>query len=313
MLPSLTMPKQRIEPSAEQIFYNDFNNTLHVEENNNTLALALNLGPGNWTVSDAGEVAYFLSRENEQYIVIDAPGKKTRLIQKKSAPLFLNLLLTRDGFYAAIPGYLLQGKRLESAALDFMGMRAIDCGAQFMFRLEDDGRLSYTKRGSSLRYYFSSADRKKTTAADPKTIWRIAFYDSFVDGFIPTMPPEFDGSFSALREAFQAAAKNHKISDCGTRLFAILSMPCFSSGTAETFEMLLNIDWFSQYTNCSNNFFPSARLFDILFTTTDTQTLLPQKTVVAKMLKWSKKYENALAIGQRAKPLNGENFKTIEL
>lgn len=58
MLLSLKTPKQRQVTPSGAVFYNDFDNTLHSELGSEHMALALNLGTYNWTVSKSDELAF---------------------------------------------------------------------------------------------------------------------------------------------------------------------------------------------------------------------------------------------------------------
>ena len=60
MIPSLRTPKQRIELPSGTAFFNDFANTLHMNRGEDeSYALAVNVGKVNWTVSEKDELIFF--------------------------------------------------------------------------------------------------------------------------------------------------------------------------------------------------------------------------------------------------------------
>ncbi len=311
MMLSLTTPKRRVVASDGTIFFNDFNDTLHVDLDGVQEPVALNLGTSNWTVSDAAEVAFLFHADGIPCLAIVDPRRHTRLIQPLSQHKLLNLLLLKDRFVAAIPGYLLVGRRDDRGALSWQGMRALDCGAGFQFQLEDSGLLSYTKRGSCLRFFCDLDNRGTTSAFDPQLLRTILFRQSFAPAYLPELTEE-DCTPPRLLSIFRDAAAHHGATDAGLRLFALLSL-LEQQGwrDRDTLPDLVALDWELQYSSGLDQPFPTMPLLRRLMQASDPVQLRPGRLIQTQLLKWSRKFEDGTVIGRWAKPLNRVPYSDI--
>lgn len=305
MILSLAAPKRRVTAPDGTIFFNDFNNALHVDLHGVQEPVALNLGTSNWTVSEQGEVAFLFHADGIPCLAIVNPGVHTRLFQQLSHHKLLDLILLKDRFVAAIPGYLLTGQRNEDGSLSWQRMRALDCGAGFRFRLEDDGLLTYSKRGSCLRYSYDLDTRKTSSVFDPAHLWSILFSQAFFPAFLPELPGEFSFAVSDLLDLFRDTAAHHAVSGSGLRLYALLSLLERSGqNTLSTLQELVALDWELQYANGLDEPFPTMQLMDKLFRAPSPAGLHPGRLIQSQLLKWSRKYEDGTIIGKWAKPIN---------
>lgn len=305
MILSLGTPKRRVTTPDGAIFFNDFNNTLHVDLHGVQEPVALNLGTSNWTVSQRGEVAFVFHADGIPCLAIIHPASHTRLFQQLSRHKLLDLLLLEDRFVAAIPGYLVTGQRNEDGSLSWKRMRALDCGAGFRFQIEDDGTLSYSKRGSSLRYLYDLDSRTASAVFDPQHLWNILFSQAFFPAFLPPLPDGFSFSSSDLLDLFRDTAAQHTVSASGLRLYALLSLLERSGqSTLATLQEMVALDWELQYSAGLDEPFPTVPLMDRLFRAPSPAVLHPGKLIQSRLQKWSRTHEDGTAIGVRAKPLN---------
>ncbi len=316
MIYSLRTPKQRIETPSGAIFYNDFANTMHMERGEEALALALNLGTSNWTVSDKDELAFFMPYEGEtRLVVIDTVTK-----QRKVMPVFpekyniIDLLITKTNFYAAIPGLLTVGNRAEDGTFIWQGMKAIDLGAGYRFTLEDDGRLAYTKRGTCSVFRYDPVTRKKEETPTPKRLWEMLFNHDFMPEYMPAFPGGGFPSISEFCDAFAEVASDHNVVDVGVRVYALLAfLRQFDVDTADVLDRLLAIDWELQYSQLIDEPFPSLLLFHKLFDYKSPEEIPKTKMMHRKMVRWSRIFETGKDFAKRARVVRSSQFEEILL
>jgi hypothetical protein len=301
MLLSLATPKQRVTAANGTVFFNDFNNTLHAEVNGVQEPVALNLGACNWTVSQQGEVAFLFHADGIPCLAIVDPVRHTRLIQQLRRHKLLDLLLLEDRFVAAIPGYLLSGRRGERGELCWQGMRALDCGAGFRFQVEDGRLLTYAKRGSCLRYRLDLTDGGRSAAFDQSRLWDILFRQAFAPDFRPPAPETPPENAAQLLDLFRSAAREHTVTDSGARLLALLTL--LPQADLDRVGVLIALDWEMQYTGGLDEPFPTLGLLNRLLRADDPAQLAPRKLNQSQLLKWSRSFEDGTGVGRWAKPI----------
>lgn len=316
MLPSLKTPKRRVELDNGVNFYNDFSNTLHVVMDGHDEGLAVNLGTSNWTVSPRGELAFFMLSEAGKKLVILDPVRKTRLMQAPPPEKFelINLLLCEETFYAAVPGILLHGKRDENGALLWTGMRAVDMGAGYLFQLEEDGRLSYTKRGTCDVFRYDPADRRTASAPTPKRLWEVLFASDFHPDYMPAFSGEGFPKISEFCDVFAEVAAGHKVSDVGVRVYALLSyLRPFRAETAELLNKLLALDWELQYSALIDEPFPSLLLLHEIYQYKNAAEIPTRKAMHRKIIRWSRMFETGKRFAAQARPVRGLDYTDVNV
>lgn len=305
MLQSLITPKRRVVTPDGTVFFLEFYDSLHVEVEGRQEPVALNLGTCNWTVSDAGEVAFFLQRDDGPYLAIVDPARRTRVLQSLRKHRLLDLILLPGRFVAAIPGYLVVGQRTPEGALSWSGMRAIDCGAEFRFSVDEGQVLSYSKRGSCMRHSYDLNTREASAAFWPARLRRILYRQAFVPAFLPDFPEGEPVTPALALEVFRTAAAGHTVSDAGLRLFSLLTqLERLPGADLDTLFTLVRMDWTLQYRQELDEPFPTMSLVQKLFTVRQADELAPDKLIQPQLMKWSKKFECAAVIGRRSKLIN---------
>lgn len=314
MLQSLTTSKRRVVTSEGTVFFLEFYDSLHVELNGRQEPVALNLGTCNWTVSDAGEVAFFFYHDDEPYLAIVNPARRTRIFQSLRQHRLLDLLLLKDRFIAAIPGYLVVGQRTAEGALSWTGMRAIDCGAEFHFWLDDSNVLCYSKRGSCMRHTYDLTTRQTGAAFWPARLRRILYRAAFSPAYLPDFPENQPITPALALDLLQDAAREHQITDAGLRLFTLLTLLNQLPGAGlEDLFTLVRMDWTMQYGHELDEPFPTMALVQKLFSVSSVQELVPGKLIQPQLMKWSKKFECSAVIGKRSKPINQVSYTDLRI
>ena len=316
MLYSLKTPKRRIETPDGANFYNDFSNTLHMEKGNVSMALALNLGTTNWTVSDSDELAFFMPCEADTQLAIIDPIRRKRIYQTPaSAQLnLINVLLTKDAFYAYVPGLLLRGIRDEHGVLLRKGIRSVDLGAGYLFQLEDNGILTYTKRGTCSVFSYDPVTRQTAEKRSPKRMWEVLFSADFLPEYMPPFTGARFPSIPELCEAFANAASDHKVSDVGVRVYALLSyLRQFEADTADVLDRLMALDWELQYSALINEPFPSVLLLQTIFRYKSPNEIPNTRLMHRKVMRWSRSFELNKSFAKQARPVNSGMFEDVRV
>lgn len=314
---SLTTPKRRVVTPDGTIFFNEFYDTLHVERSGGTPEpIALNLGSSNWTVSDAGEVAFFCQLDDQPHVVIVHPARRTRILQPLTRHPLLDLLLLEDRFVAAIPGYLVLGRRTPEGALSWTGMRALDCGTEFHFHTEPgpDGKpqLVYAKRGSCLEHTVALDTGEKAEAFSAQRLQRILFRLAFAPVFLPQLSPEVP-TLSGLLELFRQTAQTHpRLTEPGLRLMTLLFLLDRLPGASfDTLSALVRNDAVLQYAKGLDEPFPTMSLLQDLVTVSHAEQIVPGKLIQPQVVKWSRAFECAAVPGRRARLIRKIPYQDI--
>lgn len=312
MIYSLRTPKQRIETPSGANFYNDFGNTLHMERGKENLALALNLGKSNWTVSDKDELIFFMPYEGEvRLALVDTVTKQRRILAKPPEHYkIIDLLITEKNFFAAIPGLLLIGNRTEEGDFIWKGVKAIDLGAGYRFTLEDDGRLAYTKRGTCSVFRYDPKTRRKDETPTPKRLWDMLYNHDFMPEFLPAFPGGGFPSIPELCESFAEVGAKHNVKDVGVRVYALLTyLRQFDVDTAEVLDRLLALDWEMQYSALIDEPFPSILLFHRLFEFKTPEEIPVTRQMLRKMTRWSRLFETDQSFARQARFVRSSKFE----
>lgn len=303
MIYSLRTPKQRIEtPTAN--FYNDFGNTLHAERAGENLALAVNLGTSNWTVSDKDELVFFMKdAEDIRMALIDTVTKERRFLPKAPEQYnIIDLIITAERFYASIPGVLLTGKRDSDGSFIWKGIRTIDLGAGYLFTLEDDGRLAYTKRGTCGVFRYDPQTGKKEETPTPKRLWDMLYNHDFMPEYLPPFPGGGFPSIAELCDSFIEVAAAHHVKDVGVRVYALLAyLRQFDVDTADVLNRLLALDWEMQYSELIDEPFPSILLLHRLYQFKTPDEIPVTKLLHRKMTRWSRIFETDKSYARQAR------------
>jgi len=316
MIPSLRTPKRRVETADGANYYNDFSNTLHVALGDCDSGLAVNLGTSNWTVSTKGELAFLMPSDTGTQLVTIDPVRRCRMFQPSQTERFdiVNLLLGEDAFYAAVPGMLLAGKRDDAGVLQWAGMRAIDMGAGYLFQLEDDGRLAYTKRGTCDVFRYDPKTGRTEAAPTPKRLWQVLFSADFMPDYVPEFNGKAFPEISEFCDVFAQVAASHKASDVGVRVYALLSyLRLFNADTAEMLNKLLALDWDLQYTALINEPFPSLLLLHELFKYSDLGEIPVRKLMHRKIIRWGRIFETDKKFCSRARPVRLDGYTDVHV
>lgn len=314
MLLSLKTPKRRIATGSGAIFYDDFNNTLHADLGGGNMALALNLGTGNWTVSERDELAFFMPSDTGTQLVMIDPANRRRLFQSPGPEHFelIDLLLCAGRFYAAVPGMLVEGQRGADGALLWSGVRCVDRGAGYLMSLTDDGRLCYTKRGSCRVFAYDPKTRRTEGAPSPERLWQVLFSRSFLPDYLP---PFDGGGFLCVEELcslFARQAEEHRVSDVGVRVYALLSyLRGLDVPTAELMDLMLALDWQLQYSALIDEPFPSLLLLQEIYKYKDAGSLPRQKLMHRKLIRWSRQFETGKDFARRARCVRVDGFEDL--
>ena len=311
MLLSLRTPKRRVVTASGAVFYNDFSNTLHADLGGEHTVLALNLGTSNWTVSERDELAFFMPSDSGTQLVIADPTSRRRLFQgswpEKLEPV--DLLLRRDTFFAAVPGMLVEGPRGEDGRLLWTGLRCVDRGAGYLMRLTDDGRLCYTRRGTSCVFTYDHEARRTEELPSQERLWQVLFSRSFLPDYHPPFP---DCGFSSMEELcalFATQAATHRVSDVGVRVYALLSyLRGFDAPVPELMDLMLSLDWQLQYSALIDEPFPSLLLLQEIYMHRSAQNIPRPKLMHRKLTRWSRMFETGKDFARRARPVRADGF-----
>lgn len=311
MLLSLKNPKHRVITASGAVFYNDFSNTLHAELSDEHIALALNLGACNWTVSERDELAFFMPSDNGIRLVIIDPASRRRLFQSSWPENLepIDLLLRRDSFFAAVPGMLVSGPRGDDGRLLWTGLRCVDRGAGYLMRLTDGGLLSYTKRGTCGVFTYDPEARRTEESSSPERLWQVLFSRSFLPDFQPPFP---GGGFPSMEELcllFVAQAAEHRVSDVGVRVYALLSyLRGLDAPVPELMDLMLSLDWQLQYGALIDEPFPSLLLLQEIYRCKSAQEIPRAKLMHRKLTRWSRMFESGKDFARLARPVRSEGF-----
>lgn len=314
MLLSLKTPKQRLVTPSGAVFYNDFGNTLHAELPGESIALALNLGTCNWTVSEADEPAFFmLSDMGAQLVIIDT-AKRRRLLQNNWPENLepIDLLLTRTAFYAAVPGMLVSGHRDEDGALLWEGLRCVDRGAGYLMSLTDTGQLSYTKRGTCSVFTYDPVTCKTEEAPSPERLRRALFSHCFQPDYLPPFSGSGFPRVEELCDLFAAHAAAHKVTDVGMRLYALLSyLRGFGAPAQELAELCMALDWQMQYCALIDEPFPSLLLLQDIYKYRLADELPRVQLMHRRLTRWSRLFETGKDFARRARVVRSNEFENF--
>ncbi len=313
MIDSLRTPKRRVVLPDGTIFFSDFSDTLHVDMQGVQEPIGLNLGTSNWTVSETGEAAFLFRTDDAPCLAIVDPARHTRLFQPLRDRTLLDLILLERKFYAVIPGYLVSGVRQENGALSWKGMRALDCGAGFRIRLEDSGDLSYTRRGTYLRYRYDPDSRKVDSSFSLQRLWDILFRQAFAGDYRPALPEDGACSIPSLLLVLRREAAAHPLNDTGVRLYSLLSLLEREGAGTDTLLNLVGLDWKLQYSEGLDEPFPTLPLIQQLFQAEDPAALEPGKLYQKKVVRWSRQHEDDARLGRWSKPLNAAAYEDTVL
>lgn len=308
---SLSTPKHRIVTGSGLIFYNDFNNNLHVELDGVETPLALNLGLSNWTVSDTGEVAFMLRDSDGDFLAIVDSVKRTRVFQRIEKFKLLDLLMVDGRFVGVTSGILLTGSRKENGALNLKGMRTLAMGADFRIQAEESGTIIYTKRGSCRKWKYSLAERKSVSEFEPTLLWDALFANSFKN-WRPKMPKEPLFNADEIQNVLESGALEHEVTEAGVYLLALISLlQRRTEINAELLQSLVDYDWELQYTRRINKPFPTIDLLNSILKATDLTMLRAEKIRYQLLRKWCNEFEKGVAISRWAKPVSNSLFTDI--
>lgn len=314
MIYSLRTPKQRIETPTGANFYNDFGNTLHMERDRENLALAVNLGKSNWTVSEKDELVFFMLHQDEPRLaLIDTVTKQRKILPVNTEQYnIIDLLITADRFFASIPGLLVMGKRAEDGTFLWKGVKAIDLGAGYLFTLEDDGRLAYTKRGTCSVFRYDPKTGKKEETPTPKRLWDMLYNHDFMPEYLPPFPGGGFPSIAQFCDSFAEVAAAHNVKDVGVRVYAVLAyLRQFDVDTADVLDRLLAIDWELQYSALIDEPFPSVLLLHKLFQYKTPEEIPVTKLMHRKMTRWSRLFETDKTYARQARFVKSAEFEDV--
>lgn len=314
MLFSLRTPKNRIEMPNGDFFYNDFNNALHAEINGEHTVLAVNLGASNWTISTKGELAFLMPAVGGGIqLVITDPMTKQRVIQKPP-PRFdiYNILLTDDMFFAAVPSMLVAGRRGDNGEPVWSRVRSIDRGAGYLFQTDDGRSLGFTKRGSCSVFQYDTLTGEKTETPDSKRLEQILFTDAFLPSRLPDIQRDIFPSADMLLGVIEKTAAEHKLTDKGVRLYALLAyIRNIRGNSADIFNRLLMADCDLQYSALINEPFPSLPLFQTVFNCKTPEDIRQPKLIPKKLLRWSRLFEADKSFARRSRPVGTNEYREI--
>ncbi len=315
MIPSLRTPKQRIELPSGTAFFNDFANTLHMNRGEDeSYALAVNVGKVNWTVSEKDELIFFtFDGENPVLMLIDTVKKTRKKIAIPEQFNITDIIITADRFFAAIPGLLVMGSRNEEGDLIWKKMRMVARGAGFRFRLEDDGRLAYTLRGTCSVFRFDPQTHKTEETPTPEQLWQMLFRADFKPEYMPDFPGGGFPSIKELTEAFENAAAGHNVTKIGTNAYSMLSYVNhhFEGDTADILDRLFALDWDLQYTALIDEPFPSILLLHKLYQYRSIDELPATRLLAKKITRWSRIFETDRNFARHSRPVRSKEFTDI--
>ncbi len=316
MIYSLRTPKQRMETPSGANFYNDFGNTLHLERDGENEALAVNLGTSNWTVSDRDELVFFTKDgEKTELVILDTVTKEKKILPPPPEQYkIIDLLITKDRYFASIPGLLLTGSRAEDGSLMWTGVKTIDLGAGYRFTLEDDGRLAFTKRGTCDVIRYDLRTRKKEDTPTPKRLWEMLFNHDFMPEYMPPFPGGGFPSIAELCDSFAEVAGAHHVADVGVRVYAVLSyLRQFKADTAEVLNKMLALDWELQYSALIDEPFPSILLLHNLYGFKTVEEIPDTKMMTKKMMRWSRLFETDKSYARQARIVRSLKYEEVRL
>ena len=305
MILSLTTPKRRVTCPDGTIFFNEYYDTLHVDRSGVQEPIALNLGSANWTVSDAAEVAFLCQLDDVPHVVIVDPARRTRATPSPARPRPPAPRPLRARLGAAAPGYLVLGRRTPEGALSWTGMRALDCGTEFHFSVDETGaepRLDYSKRGSCQRHSLWLDSGRKEDAFWPERLQRILFREAFSPVYLPPLP-EGELTLSGLLDLFRETARTHPgLTPPGLRLLALLFLLDRMPGaTMDALLTLARNDALLQYAKGLDEPFPTMALMQQTVTLSHAGEIVPGRLIQPQAVKWSRTFEGRTAIGRRAR------------
>lgn len=311
MILSLKTPKQRVTAPNGTIYYAEQYSTLHAETAAGEEAMALNLEHNNWAVSARSELAFVTQGTDgatPQLIIAD-PVAHTALAQRLEGHSLLNVLLLEREFVANIPGYLVVGKRREDGALLWKGMRSVDFGAGFRFRVE--GRqLLYTKRGCCDTCTYDLDSRTRARRYDPELLWAALFGGAFQSSFVPPFDPEAAQTLAGLKRSLTGAAAEHAFTAKGIAVFAIFSLLAERGVTrGEDLAAAVELDFREQYMNELDERFPARRTVDALFRADASDPLPVQRPIQSRQHRWCLHHEPLAGLGKRARLIRPDQYR----
>lgn len=314
MIYSLRTQKQRIETPSGAVFYNDFSNTLHMARGEENHALALNLGTSNWTVSDKDELLFYLPSGDSAGLMLIDTEKKTRRRLPEPPEKFslIDIIITKDRFFASIPGILVTGNRSAEGDFIWTGIKTIDLGAGYRFTLEDDGRLAFTKRGTCSVFRYDPATGRKEETPTPKRLWEMLFRNDFLPEYMPQFPGGGFPSIPELCAAFEDTAAGHHVRDIGVNAYAMLSyIRRYDADTASVLDRLFALDWQLQYSALIDEPFPSILLLHELYKYRSAEELPVTKMINVKIIRWSRIFETEKKFARQARIVRSKEFTDL--
>ena len=309
MILGLRSAKRQISTESGASFFNDFSNALHSDINGEQIALALNAGTTDWTVSPANEAALLIPHGDSKALVIIDPQKKTRLFQTFQRLEITDLILTEKKFAVAASGLLISGDRAADGSIQIKGSRGLDRGLGFRLQLEDDGRLSYSKRGSCRRTFVNLETRARETVYDPQLLWNVLFNDIYEKGYVPKMPETDWIDYKKILLFLRHEASIHKLNDYGVRLYSLVAaLERSELNAADELEKMIAIDNEIQCKSLINEPFPCHKMLQTVLGSSNVAALKPSSISQVHIMRSVRLFEDMAAQLKNTKLLSSNLF-----